>query len=104
MTRIFLSVSLSERLPPANMDLNSTGASGYIGGDVLHQLLKSHPEYRVRALVRDASKGAAITKVFKQVEIVNGGLDDTDIIAQEAKEADIVIRLSQTVPRFYTAG
>ncbi|RBR26897.1 uncharacterized protein FIESC28_00323 [Fusarium coffeatum] len=79
MTRIFL-----------------TGASGYIGGDVLHQLLKSHREYRVRALVRDASKGAAITKVFKQVEIVNGGLDDTDIIAQEAKEADIVIHLAAT--------
>jgi len=75
------------------MALNSTGASGYIGGDVLHLLLKSHPEYKVRALVRDASKGAAIKKAFQQVEIVNGGLDDSDIIAQEAKEADIVIRL-----------
>ncbi|KAJ4111353.1 hypothetical protein NW768_011931 [Fusarium equiseti] len=78
------------------MDLNSTGASGYIGGDVLHLLLKSHPEYKVHALVRDTSKGAAITEAFQQVKIVNGGLDDTDIIAQEAKEADIVIHLAAT--------
>ncbi|RFN48355.1 hypothetical protein FIE12Z_7404 [Fusarium flagelliforme] len=91
-----VSVPLSQRLPSANMDLNSTGASGYIGGDLLHLLLKSHPEFKVRALVRDASKGAAITEAFQQVELVNGGLDDTDIIAQEAKEADIVIHLAAT--------
>jgi hypothetical protein len=43
-------------------------------------------------LVRDATKGAAITKEYSQVQIVNGGLDDTDIIAQEAKDADVVLR------------
>ncbi|KAM0247172.1 hypothetical protein ACHAP5_004251 [Fusarium lateritium] len=73
-----------------------TGASGYIGGDVLHLLLKSHPEYQVRALVRDATKGAAITKEYSQVEIVSGGLDDTDTIAQEAKDADVVVHLAAT--------
>jgi hypothetical protein len=46
----------------------------------------------VRVLVRDATKGAAITKEYSQVQIVNGGLDDTDIIAQEAKDADMVVR------------
>ncbi|KAF5660226.1 nucleoside diphosphate sugar epimerase [Fusarium heterosporum] len=73
-----------------------TGASGYIGGDILHLLLESHPEYKVRALVRDASKGKAIIKKYGQVEIVDGGLDDTDIIAQEAKDADIVVHLAAT--------
>jgi nucleoside-diphosphate-sugar epimerase len=79
MTRIFL-----------------TGASGYIGGDVLHLLLKSHPEFQVRVLVRDRSKGAAITKAFSQVETVHGSLDDTDVIVKEAQEADIVLHLAAT--------
>ncbi|KAF5559831.1 nucleoside-diphosphate-sugar epimerase [Fusarium napiforme] len=73
-----------------------TGATGYIGGDVLHTLLKSHPEYKVRALVRDASKGAAITKSYSQVQLVTGGLDDADVIAQEAKDADVVLHLAAT--------
>lgn len=69
-----------------------TGASGYIGGDFLHQLLESHPEYKVRALLRDAAKGAAVTRAFAQVEVVSGSLDDVNIIAQEAKGADVVVR------------
>ncbi|CZR44440.1 uncharacterized protein FPRO_14193 [Fusarium proliferatum ET1] len=73
-----------------------TGATGYIGGDVLHTLLKSHPEYKVRALVRDASKGAAITKSYSQVQLVTGELDDTDVIAQEARDADVVLHLAAT--------
>ncbi|KAM0193333.1 hypothetical protein ACHAPI_007645, partial [Fusarium lateritium] len=98
MTKIFLSVQEPEPLLKAstNTFTISTGASGYIGGDVLHLLLKSHPEYQVRALVRDATKGAAITKEYNQVEIVNGGLDDTDTIAQEAKDADVVVHLAAT--------
>ncbi|KAL5591679.1 hypothetical protein ACKLNR_013162 [Fusarium oxysporum f. sp. zingiberi] len=73
-----------------------TGATGYIGGDVLHTLLKSHPEYKVRALVRDVSKGAAITKSYSQVQLVTGGLDDADVIAQEAQDADVVLHLAAT--------
>ncbi|KAF9767198.1 hypothetical protein IL306_000289, partial [Fusarium sp. DS 682] len=73
-----------------------TGATGYIGGDVLQTLLKSHPEYKVRALVRDASKGAAITKEYSQVQLVTGGLDDAEVIAQEAKDADVVLNLAAT--------
>ncbi|KAF5254684.1 hypothetical protein FANTH_617 [Fusarium anthophilum] len=76
-----------------------TGATGYIGGDVLHTLLKSHPEYKVRALVRDASKGAAITKTYSQVQLVTGGLDDTDVIAQEAQDADVVLRTFHPYPQ-----
>lgn len=54
--------------------------------------MKSHPEYKVRALIRDAAKGAAITKTFSQAEVVNGSLNDVNIIAQEAKDADVVVR------------
>ncbi|RSL98264.1 hypothetical protein CEP52_010425 [Fusarium oligoseptatum] len=73
-----------------------TGASGYIGGDLLHLLSKSHPHYRIRALVRDATKGEAIKRSFGQVQIVNGGLDDTELIAREAVGADVVVHLAAT--------
>ncbi|KAL6359950.1 hypothetical protein LRP88_05646 [Fusarium phalaenopsidis] len=73
-----------------------TGASGYIGGDLLHLLSKSHPHYRIRVLVRDAAKGEAIKRSFGQVQIVNGGLDDTELIAREAVGADVVVHLAAT--------
>ncbi|KAF7549351.1 hypothetical protein G7Z17_g6437 [Cylindrodendrum hubeiense] len=73
-----------------------TGASGYIGGDLLHLLAKSHPEYRVRALIRDTAKGDVIKKKFSQVQIVDGGLDDTELLAREAKDADVVLHLAAT--------
>lgn len=55
-------------------------------------LEKSHPEYRVRVLVRDTAKGEAIKKSFGQVQVVEGGLDDVDLVAKEAKDADVVLR------------
>ncbi|KAH7152594.1 hypothetical protein EDB81DRAFT_930899 [Dactylonectria macrodidyma] len=73
-----------------------TGASGYIGGDVLHLLATSHPQYRVRALIRDAAKGEAVKMSFSHVQVVKGGLDDVDLIAQEAKDADVVLHLAST--------
>lgn len=55
-------------------------------------LEKSHPEYRVRALVRDKAKSEVIKKSFGQVQVVEGGLDDVDLVAKEAKDADVVLR------------
>ncbi|KAM0429232.1 hypothetical protein ACHAPT_006446 [Fusarium lateritium] len=77
MTRIFL-----------------TGASGYIAGDLLHLLAKSHPEYHIRALVRDSTKGEAIKRSFNEVQIVNGSLDDINVVAREALDADVVVHLA----------
>ncbi|KZL68646.1 nucleoside-diphosphate-sugar epimerase [Colletotrichum incanum] len=71
-----------------------TGATGYIGGSVLSLLAKSHPEYAVRALVRDSSKGKLITDAFSKVEVVEGELDDVDTITREASNADVVVHLA----------
>ncbi|OBR07290.1 Nucleoside-diphosphate-sugar epimerase [Colletotrichum higginsianum IMI 349063] len=73
-----------------------TGATGYIGGSVLSLLAESHPEYAVRALVRDGSKGKLVTDAFAKVEIVEGELDDVDTITREASNADIVVHLATT--------
>ncbi|PHH85144.1 hypothetical protein CDD83_838 [Cordyceps sp. RAO-2017] len=73
-----------------------TGASGFIGGDLLYLLAKLRPQDRVRALIRDASKGAAVKKSFDQVQLVPGSLDDVDLVSREAKDADIVVHLAAT--------
>ncbi|KAF6789042.1 nad dependent epimerase dehydratase family protein [Colletotrichum sojae] len=71
-----------------------TGATGYIGGTVLSLLVESHPEYTIRALVRDEAKGKLITDAFKNVEVVIGDLDSADILAGEVSKADIVVHLA----------
>lgn len=75
-----------------------TGATGYIGGTVLSQLAESHPEYSIRALVRDEAKGKLITDAFKEVEVVVGDLDSADILAEEVANADVVVRESCNGP------
>lgn len=70
---------------------NRTGASGYIGGDVLHLLKTAHPEYECSVLLRDSGKAAAISKVFPDVRVVLGDLDDAALIEEEASKADVII-------------
>ena len=52
----------------------STGATGYIGGDVLHLLRTTHPEYECRVLMRDTAKATTLTQAYLDVRIVSGVL------------------------------
>ncbi|KAJ6002570.1 hypothetical protein N7451_005117 [Penicillium sp. IBT 35674x] len=74
MTRIFL-----------------TGGSGFIGGQVLHTLQSTHPEYECFALLRDSEKAAVVSKAYPRVHVVLGDLDSTSLIEEEARQADVVI-------------
>ncbi|KAF4332802.1 NAD dependent epimerase dehydratase family [Fusarium beomiforme] len=67
-----------------------TGATGYVGGDALHTLIKAHPEYEVTALVRNKEKGAVVTKQYPSVSLVYGDLDDFELLADEVSKADII--------------
>ncbi|KAK0385493.1 hypothetical protein NLU13_6673 [Sarocladium strictum] len=73
-----------------------TGASGYIGGQVLHALVNAHPELTIRALVRDLTKGEAITTAYPNVQIVEGSLDDESVLSKEASDASVVLHLAAT--------
>ncbi|KAB8228189.1 uncharacterized protein BDW43DRAFT_316166 [Aspergillus alliaceus] len=73
MTRIFL-----------------TGASGYLGGDILAALHAKHPEYEIAVLVRDADKGAKISQAYPKVRVVQGELDSV-AVEEEAQKADVVV-------------
>jgi uncharacterized protein YbjT (DUF2867 family) len=71
---------------------HSTGATGYIGGDILYALADAHPEYEISALVRNSDKGAVVASKFAKVRLVYGGLDDAKVLEEESAKADIVIR------------
>jgi uncharacterized protein YbjT (DUF2867 family) len=75
-----------------------TGATGYIGGDALYATAQAHPEYEITALVRNSDKGAQVAKDYAKVKLVYGDLDSSDVIAEEARKADVVCRKS--VPDF----
>lgn len=68
-----------------------TGATGYIGGEVLYQLLQ-HGGFDVSALVRTEAKAALLrSKTDNKVRTVIGCLDDVDLISDEVARADVVI-------------
>ncbi|KAF5653379.1 nucleoside diphosphate sugar epimerase [Fusarium sp. NRRL 25303] len=68
-----------------------TGASGYVGGQLLHELTQAHPEYTIATLVRDANAAETIAKAYPRVRTVVGDLDDSALVEQEASQALVVL-------------
>ncbi|KLO81173.1 nucleoside-diphosphate-sugar epimerase [Fusarium fujikuroi] len=68
-----------------------TGASGYVGGQLLHELAQAHPEYTIATLVRDANAAETIAKAYPRVRTVVGDLDDSALVEQEASQALVVL-------------
>ena len=64
------------------------GATGYIGGSILHRLLDD-PNYSITALVRNAEKAKKL-ETFG-VKAILGSLDDSDKVQQATAAADIVL-------------
>ncbi|PHH84070.1 hypothetical protein CDD83_2536 [Cordyceps sp. RAO-2017] len=75
-----------------------TGATGYIGGTVLDSLVKAHPEYEYRLLVRDEARAGPIRARYPDAALVVGRLEDAAVLEQAAAEADIVVRASALLP------
>lgn len=69
-----------------------TGATGYIGGDILYLLNKEHPDFEFSVLIRSEDKAKQVSQAYPTARIVIGGLDDSATIEREASWADIVIR------------
>ncbi|KAI5456467.1 hypothetical protein BGZ63DRAFT_95138 [Mariannaea sp. PMI_226] len=71
-----------------------TGATGYIGGQVLKDLHRSHPEYKIAALIRDGEAAKRVTSIFPDVRPVIASLDDSEVVEEEAFRASIVLHLA----------
>ncbi|KAJ9618087.1 hypothetical protein H2203_009268 [Taxawa tesnikishii (nom. ined.)] len=72
-----------------------TGATGFVGGDILHAVATAFPSSSIIALVRDKSRASKIADKFKNVSLCEGDLDSKDIIAREVQECDVVINAAQ---------
>ncbi|KAL0568975.1 hypothetical protein V5O48_012993 [Marasmius crinis-equi] len=74
-----------------------TGATGYIGGSVLSQLLTSpemhHSRFELRAIVRNAEKAQRLNDMFG-IKTIVGSHSDQVFISKQAEEADIVLAMS----------
>ncbi|KAJ4350497.1 uncharacterized protein N0V89_009118 [Didymosphaeria variabile] len=73
-----------------------TGATGYIGGSVLHALVTAHPEYDITVMLRKTPE--AFTSTYPNVNIVQGDYDSAEILAEQARRADVVTTATQTTP------
>ncbi|KAK2958247.1 putative SDR family oxidoreductase [Blattamonas nauphoetae] len=69
-----------------------TGATGFIGSAVVDELLRRH--HTVLGLARSDSSAKQFTD--KGVEVLRGTLEDTDVLAEGAKNSDGVIHLGFT--------
>lgn len=68
-----------------------TGVTGYIAGDALVTMHKAHPDWQYVCLVRTQEKADKVKQAYPNVRIVLGGLDDSELIEEEASKADIVL-------------
>lgn len=69
----------------------STGATGYVGGDVLASIASQFPAASITALVRDMARAKPITDKYPHVQLQQGDLDSADVIEGIVKQADVVI-------------
>ncbi|KAI3394234.1 hypothetical protein diail_3009 [Diaporthe ilicicola] len=68
-----------------------TGATGYIGGDVLASIATQFPDASITALVRDIARAKPISDKYPHVRLQQGDLDSTDLIQEIVKETDVVV-------------
>lgn len=74
-----------------------TGNS-FIGGEVLHTLARAgHSGLHITSLVRDASKAQQVHLAYPNVKTILGDLDDTELIKEQSKAADLVLSMHDVV-------
>jgi nucleoside-diphosphate-sugar epimerase len=71
-----------------------TGATGYIGGAILSELLKTPQKYSISALVRKPEHGEVLKKL--NVTPVYGSLDDAEVLVEASRNADVVINAANS--------
>jgi uncharacterized protein YbjT (DUF2867 family) len=72
-----------------------TGVTGYIGGEVAVVLAQKHPEYNLVFLVRNEEQSKVVKARFPSAQTVIGDLDSRDVLVEQGKRADVVLRKSK---------
>lgn len=74
------------------LTIQRTGATGYIGGDVLYGLTQALASSSIVALVRNEARASAVTDKFPSVTPLIGDLDSSTEIRKEVQKADVILR------------
>ena len=70
-----------------------TGATGFVGGQLLHSLLELSPTPQITALVRKPSQAEKLQTTYGlSLKTALGDLDNHDVLVYQASEADIIIQ------------
>jgi nucleoside-diphosphate-sugar epimerase len=77
---------------------DSTGITGYIGGQTVVHLTRKYPELEIIALVRNLGQAETVKSVLPHVKTVIGDLDSVEILKKQSVEADIVLRMHDQFP------
>lgn len=77
----------------SRLTLRSTGGTGYIGGTVFDTLVSKHPEYNITVLLRNVPSN--FSQKYPKVSIVKGDYDSSDVIAEAASKANVVLHVSK---------
>ncbi|KAK5130586.1 hypothetical protein LTR08_001905 [Meristemomyces frigidus] len=74
------------------------GATGFVGGHLVELLAKKHPEMRLLCLTRDATpaKIEGLKSLNSHVDVLEGTLEDSELISQAAEKVDIVIHVAHS--------
>ena len=68
-----------------------TGATGFVGGSILAALLQSHPNTRIKALVRKETDAKELQSVYANLEPIIGLLSSLSLLTATAASVDFVI-------------
>lgn len=72
-----------------------TGATGYIGGDLLIDLLERPSDFHVFVLIRGSERASTFEKLGAKVIV--GSQDDHEFLAKTASEFDVVINIADSL-------
>ncbi len=82
-----------------------TGVTGAMGGEVLSHLMEAFPEAKIKVLVRNYKKrhlkrfiSSLLRKGKNQIEVIDGSLEDKDIILSFVKDCDYIIHNGAMIP------
>lgn len=74
------------------------GATGFVGGHLLDVLATTHPDLHLQCLVRKPTpqKINALSVLNGNVKVIEGSLDDTELITVQSSQAKIVINVASS--------
>ncbi|KAF1968593.1 NAD(P)-binding protein [Bimuria novae-zelandiae CBS 107.79] len=74
----------------------ATGATGYVGGDALHILFQTYPDWHYTLLARDPTRLGSLTSEHPSIRVVKGDLNSLELLKSEAATADIVFHFASS--------